>query len=77
MAETDLFSRCCRLQEAGKEDVGVNRDIPRQYNVVVVRNPTLVPVKKPTINANTLVDAKRSVYTKNSVDAKWLRLPGE
>ena len=43
MAETDLSSRCCRLQEAGNDEAGVNRDIPRQYDVVVVRKLTLQP----------------------------------
>ena len=50
MAKMDLFSPSCRLQEAGKEVVGVNRDTPRKYNVVVVLNPTLgrsMPSRSP------------------------------
>jgi len=39
----DSTSLYCRLQEAGEEDVGVNRDNLSQNNMGLILNPKLRP----------------------------------
>ena len=59
MAEMDFFSCCCHLQETGEKNAGA-------VNMPTINHKTLV-------DAMSLTDAKRSVHTKNSSDAKWFK----
>ena len=43
------FEKNSRLQESGEEDGGVSRDIPRQYDLLVVLKSVLGPKRRPPL----------------------------